>query len=166
MSNDNAPKRSKHLASNIAFVVLGLAVLGVSVVASVPSWRDTVRARFQGPYRQVLAKARGDLTGQGFIVSVVKLKTQEGILVEIYERGLDSDSENLLARLKFDERRDGHFSIRGQATNLALMDLDGDGVLEVIVPVYDENLIPRLHVFRFDPMGKVFVRMGPENVQL
>lgn len=166
MSNENAAGRSKHLVSNIAFVVLGLAVLGVSVVASVPSWRDSVRARFQGPYRQVLAKARGDLTGRGLVVSVVKLKTQDGIQVEIYERGLDTDSETLLARLKFDERRDGHFNIRGQATNLALMDLDGDGLLEVIVPVYDENLIPRLHVFRFDPHGKVFVRMGPENVQL
>lgn len=166
MSNQNAAPRPKHLFSNIAFILLGAAVLGVSIVASVPSWRDAVRARFHGPFRQVLAKARGDLTGQGLVVSVVKLKTQEGILVEVYERGLDSDTEHLLARLKFDERRDGHFNIRGQATNLALMDLDGDGILEIIVPVYDENLIPRLHVFRFDPNGKVFIRMGPENIQL
>lgn len=166
MSNKNAASRSKHLVSNIAFVVLGLAVLGVSVIASVPSWRDSVRSRFHGPYREIIAKARGDLTGEGLVVSVVKVKTQEGIQVEIYERGHDNDSETLLARLKFDERRDGHFNVRGQATNLALMDLDGDGILEVIVPVYDENLIPRLHVFRFDPIGKVFIRMGPESVQL
>lgn len=145
-----------------AFVILGTLVLAVSVVASVPSLRQRVRAVFQKPYRIVLAKARGDLTGQGFIVSVVKLKSLEGISVEVYERLGEGEEERLLARLPFEERRDGHFSIRGQATNLALVDLDGDGILELVVPVYDENLIPRLHVFRYDPVGKIFIRLGPE----
>jgi hypothetical protein len=166
MTNEKQNPRHRHLISNIAFVVLGMAVLGVSVVASVPAWRDAVRSRFSGPYREVLAKARGDLTGQGQIVSVIKLRTQEGIAIEIYELGHDNDTEKLMTRIKLDERRDGHFNIRGQATNLAMMDLDGDGLTEIIVPVYDENLIPRLHVFRFDPLGKVFIRMGPESIQL
>lgn len=159
-------KNSKynHWFSNIIFVVLGISVLVVSIVASVPQWRDAVRSRFSGPYRQVLAKARGDLTGEGMIVSVVKIKTHEGISVEIFERMNEGEGERLMTRLKFDERRDGHFNIRGQATNLAMMDLDGDGLTEIIVPVFDENLIPRLHVFRFDPLGKVFIRMGPESV--
>lgn len=161
-----AKKNPKHNAwlTNSAFAFLGLAVVIVTVVASVPKWRDSVRSWVQSPYRTILAKTRGDLTGQGFVVSVIKIKTQEGISVEIFERSEDSDQERLLSRLKFEERRDGHFSIRGQATNLAMMDVDGDGVLEIIVPVYDENLIPRLHVFKFDPMGKVFIRMGPESV--
>lgn len=150
---------------NGAFVILGFAVLLTSLTAAIPSWRAAVRGYVQTPFREVLAKTRGDLTGKGFIVSVIKLRTQEGISVEIFERVNEGEQERFLARLKFEERRDGHFSIRGQATNLALMDVDHDGLLEVIVPVYDENLIPRLHVFKFDPIGKVFIRMGPDSVQ-
>lgn len=151
---------------NMAFVVLAVLLLTASIITSVPEWRQKVRSWVQSPYRQVLAKARGDLTGQGDVVSVIKLKTQDGIAIEIFAHDLENDHEKLLSRIQFDERRDGHFNIKGQATNLAIMDIDGDGIQEIIVPVFDENLIPRLHVFKFDPLGKVFNRMGPEDVSL
>lgn len=153
---------TKKFLLNLAFVVLAVCVVTVSIVASVPHWRDAVRARFIKPYREVLAKAKGNLVGQLQPVSVIKLKTEEGIVVEVYQITDEQGSERLKTRLKVDERRDAFINLRGQATNLALLDLDGDGALEILVPVYDENLIPRLHVFKYVPTEDNFVKMGPD----
>lgn len=152
----------KSLFFNLCFILLGLMVLGVSIIASVPTMRTYVRGLVQKPYREILAKSRGDMNGEGLIVNAIKIKTQDGISVEVFERITGTDEERLLARLHLDEKRDAHFNIRGRPTNLALMDIDSDGLLELIVPVYDENLIPRLHVFRFDPIARVFIKLGPE----
>ncbi|PWU18833.1 MAG: hypothetical protein C5B49_06610 [Bdellovibrio sp.] len=155
-------KRNK-FAFRIVFFTLAALLLVLSTLASVPRWREQIRSYFIRPYRQVLAKVEGDLTGKGDIVSVVKLKTETGILVEVYEH-LPAGGERLRARLQLEERRDAHIDIRGQVTNLALADLDGDHILEILSPVYDENLVPRLHVFKYDPVEKSFVRMGADAV--
>lgn len=164
MKDQKKNRKFKAHLMNLLFLMMASLVLIVSIVTSVPEWRQKVRSWVQSPYREVLAKARADLTGQGDLVNVIKLKTQDGITVEVYAQDMESDHERFLARLRFDERRDGHFNIKGQATNLAIFDIDHDGIQEIIVPVFDENLIPRLHVFKFDPAGKVFVKMGPESV--
>ncbi len=151
--------KSKQLFVYLTFLILILLVILVSVVASVPALRDRVRFAVLKPYRQILAKATGDLTGKGEKVSVVKVKTENGILIEVY-KVIDEHNERLMAKLVIEERRDAFMSLRGNATNLALLDLDSDGILEILAPVYDENLIPRLHVFQYRPEENSFVIMG------
>lgn len=164
MSGANIKSGNQRTLSNVVIATLAIAVVIVTAVASVPSWRAKLQSWVHSPYREVLAKARGDLTGKGDVISVIKVRTEEGLRVEVYERNQDSDNEKLLASLLLEERRDAHFNIRGQATNLALVDLDGDGLLEIVAPAYDENLIPRLHVYHFDPNSRSFTLMGPDSV--
>lgn len=154
--------KSNLFFSNILLVLLGALVLAVSVIASVPALRTRVRALVNRPYRQILAKAQGDLTGQGDRVSVVKLKTENGILVEVYSIVDAEGTEKLRGKIQVDEKRDAYIQIHGQATNLALMDVDDDARPEILIPVYDENLIPRLHVFKHNPLDDQFLRLGPE----
>lgn len=118
------------------------------------------------PYRTILAKTSGDLTGRQDMVTVLKVKTHEGLALEIYKTPLGGQDEALMDRLQLDEDRDAFVNIRSKITNLALMDLDGDGNLEIMAPTYDENLVPRLHVFTYDAKQDKFIRLGPEAAAL
>lgn len=162
MMNTEAPKQ-KTFVSNMLFGLLGIAVALVTSVALFPRWRDTVRSWVQKPYREVLAKTYGDISGQGDFMTVLKIKSDEGLLIEVFEKSKDSDSEKLLARLSLDEKRDAFMSFSGDATNLGLVDFDGDGTLEIMAPAYDENFVPRLSVFKFDPQRRAFSKQGPDD---
>ena len=50
--------------------------------------------------------------------------------------------------------------IKGQATNLALKDIDGDNSMEIIVPTYDSNLVAHLNVYKYDPFSRRFIQMS------
>lgn len=154
--------KSKQLFIYLSFLILILLVILVSTVAAIPSLRDRVRSVVLKPYRQVLAKVEGDLTGKNEKVSVIKVKTETGLVVEVYKT-MEDNHERMISSQRIEERRDAFMNIRGEATNLALIDLDNDGILEILAPAYDENLVPRLHVFKYDPVGTTFVIMGPDT---
>lgn len=154
------PKQLERLAG---FAMLAL-LLVVTVAFSIPAWREAIRDRFLSDSRQVLAKVDGDLNGQGDFISVVKVKTRDDLIVEVYTLNPQKDETSLRARLILPESKDGFFQFRGRPTNLALVDMDGDNWLEIIAPTFDENLIPRLHVYHYDPHAQIFVPMGPESI--
>lgn len=160
--NGEAPKQ-KTWISTLLFSVLTIAVALVTSIAVFPRWRDQVRSLVQRPFREVLAKTSGDLTGKGDQVTVVKLKTNEGIVIEVFEFSKEENAEVVLARLRLEEKRDAFMSFSGDATNLGLVDFDSDGTLEIMAPAYDENFVPRLNVFKFDPANRSFVRQGPDS---
>jgi hypothetical protein len=146
--------------SNIAIGAMGLLLVAMTVVAAVPSWSQSVRSIFFKKYRVLLAKTTGNLDGHGLQVVVIKVKTEMGLRIEVYHASQNNDPDTPMAAFDLDEKRDSHMNFRGKTTNLALTDLDGDGWLEIIAPSYDDNLIPRLNVFKFDPETKTFAKMS------
>lgn len=162
--NTEAAKQ-KTLLSNLLFAFLGILVALATSIALFPRWREKVNLMFQRPYRQVLAKAYGDVSGQGDFVNVIKIKTEEGLFIEVFEAKKQIEGEKLIARLSLEEKRDAFMSFSGDATNLGLIDFDGDGTLEIMAPAYDENFVPRLSVFKFDPANKTFSKQGPDTSQ-
>lgn len=136
----------------------------MSALSLSEDFRASLKDRFRPDERTVLAKVEGDLTGGGHFVSVIKVKTRDSLLVEVYRIDPKTGEQQKAAGIELPERRDGHFQFRGGPTNLALVDLDGDGILEIAVPTYDDNLIPRLHVYRFDPQAEVFIRASRESL--
>ena len=61
-----------------------------------------------------------------------------------------NNTRPLLGSIKLPDQRDGYFYFQGKATNLALDDLDGDEVLEIIVPSFGEIFRARLNIFKYD----------------
>lgn len=155
--------KPKHFERNTGIAAATLLLI-VTICFSVPSIRESLRERFLSDRREILAKVDGDLNGQGDFVSVVKVKTRDDLLVEVYSVNPQRGETTQRARLILPEHKDGYFQFRGQPTNLALVDLDGDNWLEIVAPTYDENLIPRLHVYKYDPHAQVFIPMGPDAV--
>jgi hypothetical protein len=115
--NTEAAKQ-KTLLSNLLFAFLGILVALATSIALFPRWREKVNLMFQRPYRQVLAKAYGDVSGQGDFVNVIKIKTEEGLFIEVFEAKKQIEGEKLIARLSLEEKRDAFMSFSGDATNL------------------------------------------------
>jgi len=139
----------------------GLVVLAllVTTVALTPSFRQNVRDFFNPDQRTILAKISGDLTGHGFHVTVLKIQTRDTIVLEVY--GVENpETSNLLAKITLPEKRDGYFQLKGNATNLGLVDVDGDSILEIIAPTFDDQMVARLNIYKFNADTKGFDRMN------
>ncbi len=150
----------------LSFPTLCLISICLAVLTLIPASREFIRSVIISNSRQILAKADADLTGQGLHVAIVKVKTADTLSLEIFETEGASGQMKFTKRLVLPEKRDAYFNFRGNATNLVVTDVDGDGTLEIVAPTFDENLIPRLNVYKFDPERHDFYRLGPESFSL
>lgn len=148
------------LFSTLIAISLALAAVNLK-----ESWRTSLRETLLPNKREVLAKARGDLVGGGANFQRTKVKTQDNLVIEVYE--LDPVSKKTLfrARAILPERRDGLFNYRGSATNLLLMDIDNDNGLEIIAPSFDENMVPRLHIYKFNDQSGSLDALSPDSMK-
>jgi hypothetical protein len=149
-------------------LILALAALSVmiGVTAVVPSFRQSAKERLISYDRTVLAKAEGDVTGKGDNLIVVKVKTPDSLSLEIYFKTGEKDEASFQKRLILPEKRDGFFTFHGRETNLVMADIDHDGTLEILAPAFDENLIPRLNVYKYDQDSRSFQKMGADSLNL
>lgn len=146
-------------------LISALALVAMTLVTAVvvPSLRAKIKEAFTSTDRDVVAKVSGTLSAQGPHVTVLKIKNKNTLSLEIYATD-ENQALILMAKLPLFETRDGYFLLQGNATNLALTDMDKDGNPEIVAPTYDEQMVPRLNIFKFNPDTKGFDRMtAPEN---
>ena len=143
--------------------ILAVIAMILVTVAVVPGLRTSAKALFSHQDRQILAKISGDIRPQGPHITVLKIKTEEGLSLEIYSVD-KTEGMTLMAKIPLSEKRDGYFSLKGNATNLALTDVDQDGAMEIVAPTYDDQMVPRLNIFKYNAESKHFERVNaPEN---
>ncbi len=131
----------------------------------VPSLRGRVRAQLIRPSRSVLSQAEGVLIPGEPPETVVKVLNRDHISLEIYSNPKDGAEHQLIYTIDLPDSRDAYFNYSGVATNLVLGDIDNDGQLEVLAPTFDENLIPRLRVYKYDMVSKTFYRVDANSVE-
>lgn len=153
MSNDSAFKKTEI----ILMAVLAVVAMTLVTIAVVPNLRSKVKEAFSSSSREVLAKVSGKIGPNGPHLTVLKIKSGGHLSLEVYSEE-ENGSLALMTKLPLFEARDGHFLLQGNATNLALTDVDKDGNLEIVAPTYDEQMVPRLNIFRFNPESKAFDR--------
>lgn len=140
----------------LTFLLL-LAAVALAVVLT-PALRERIQATMISSEREILATAEGDLLRDGSIVKVVKIRQGEGIWVEVLK---DSGPNKLIDRILLPDKHDGLFNYQGHVTRLAIADIDGDGLMELLAPTFDQQLIPHLNVFRFNVDQKKFEPVNP-----
>jgi hypothetical protein len=150
----------------VSFPALLTIALFLAVLTSFPQFRETLRGLLVINSREILAKADADLTGQGFKVSIIKVQTSDSLALEVFQSEVDGVKLQFVRRLVLPESRDAYFNFRGNAANLVVTDVDGDGTLEIVAPTFDDNLVPRLNVYKYDPESKDFFRLGPDSYNL
>ena len=143
--------------------VLALIAMAMLTVAIVPSFRTAVKDALIPNERIILAKVSGSISPDGPRVTILKIRTKDALTLEIYSD--EPESENsLLARVPLFENRDGYFVVNGNATNLALTYVDQDGTMEIVAPTYNDQMVPRLNIFKYNRASKNFDRVNaPEG---
>lgn len=160
MTNSESKFRKKEV---ILIVTLGLVAMTLIIVAVIPSLRSRIKEALLASDREVIAKVSGSLTPQGPKVTVLKIKSGAHLSLEIYSVD-ENQNLSLMTKIPLFESRDGHFLLQGNATNLALTDVDKDGNPEIVAPTYDEQIVPRLNIFKYNPQTQGFDRMtAPED---
>ena len=137
-------------------ILVGLFAL-FFFAALLPEVRSSIRGSVLKDYRMVISTVQGDLAGNGKELTVAKVRTREAIYLEIYVPKEDG-SQKLLERIELPDKKDGFFNFNGQATNLAIDDIDGDGQKEIIVPSFDQNMVGHLNIYRFEQATGAFQR--------
>ncbi len=122
--------------------------------------RTQLRQLVQNQERQVLAIATGSVLSPELQARIVKVRSAHGIFIEIYG-STTYTGYPIMGRILLPQSRDGYFHIHGQASNLALKDLNNDQVLEIIVPSFDNQLNPYLNVYSYNPKTNQFAEYTP-----
>jgi hypothetical protein len=166
MPSQNLSETQKKRLFYVGFPTLCFLSLLLIAMTFIPATHELVRNLIISQSRQVLAKAEADLPQGGGKIAVIKVKTADTLAIEIFESDSEGKNLNFVKRMVLPEIRDAYFNFHDQATNLAIGDIDNDGHLEILAPTYDENLVPRLNVYKYDANLKNLERLGPENFNL
>lgn len=150
-------------AQKIAILFLIFLSLGMTTVTVVPSLKNRVKSLFSFDGRRILAKVIGKLGNEGPEVTVLKIEEDEQLYIEIYTEDSSSGQPSLLSKIRLDETRDAHFTYQGNATNLALGDMDGDGIIEIFVPTFDDQMVARLNIYKYNTELRAFERISSKQ---
>jgi len=143
--------------SKVLLSLFGILIMVTSLFLVLdPNLRNRVRSLFRADARKVLTTVSGDLMGNGENLTVVKVKTKEGLLLEIYRYQEERGSSQLIERIELEDRRDGYFHYNGIATNLVLDDINNNKRLDLITSSFDEDFVAHLSIFEFDPLTGAF----------
>ncbi len=159
-TNSSFSKFEKALSATLIVV----AML-VTTVAVIPNLRAKVKALFDSSDRQILAKVHGKLSGDLFDITILKISSPDGLSLEIYAQEQQDGSLKQIGQFNLNDKRDAFFSFQGNATNLALTDVDNDGTLEIVAPTYDDQMAAHLNVFKYNSTIKSFERMTNAPIQ-
>ena len=118
--------------------------------------RGWVKNKIKAPAPEVLSIVHGDLINNGSSIKVVKSQNAQGVVLEFYSE-VQNGSRYLITRVLIPNAQDGFFDHRGQAVQLAVVDLDGDGKMELVSPTFDEKMLARLNPYHYSPAQKAFV---------
>jgi hypothetical protein len=131
-----------------------LLILGLSqsLVLHEPT-RARLKKILVPEFRTIISKLEGDISGEGHQTTILKIKTQEGLLIEIYDRNKNTPPV-LMDRIALKDKRDAAFILRGEAVSLALEDVDQDHTPEIIVPTFDRDLVAHLQIIKFNEVER------------
>lgn len=146
----------------LLFSILMLSTAALLAAVLTPSVRSQIQSYFSNEGRELLATAEGDLLNDGTSAKVIKYRNREGIYVEILRIQSDGTSQTI-ERVLLPDKHDGLFNINGHVTRLAIVDIDEDGKLELLAPTFDNQLVPHLNVFRYNPAIGRFEPYQPQQ---
>jgi hypothetical protein len=146
---ENFKKMLNSLKSiSISGLILTLLFLFSVVLYFSPTLQNAPRSFFTSNSRKILSVASAEFTKQSEY-KVFKLLTEKGIVIELYGSAING-YEPLLSSFEINDPFDSFFQFKGRSSNLALQDMDGDNVFEIIAPSLDSSLIPHLNILKFN----------------
>lgn len=150
------------LSSNSKFrallIALVLCLLVLITAYFIPNWRKRLHTLVWGADRKILATLVEDLDRTGTPISIFKVKENGSLFIELYftkapeeiAETLQNRSFELLQRIELPGSLEGFFTFMGEATNLAVANLDNDPYLELIIPSYNYDFMASLDIIKYN----------------
>jgi hypothetical protein len=138
---------------------------GASVAATVlfsfavvlqPDLKTAARSVFYPEYRMVLSRVDGDLFGTGEKIKVLKIKSTDGLSIEIYRANEANTEDTLIQSIALGTNSDAYFAFNGESTNLALDDINRDSKPEILVPSVDKQLVAKMLILELDSNSQTY----------
>jgi len=153
-------------------MALGVCLLILLSAFFIPSWRGKLHSFVWGSERKILATLVEDLDRTGSSISIFKVSEKGKLFIELYSSKapeevlvtLQNRSFELLQKIELPGSVDGYVSFMGEATNLAVANLDNDPYLELIIPSYNYNLVASLDIIKFNPITKKYELMDTFDI--
>lgn len=120
----------------------------ISLIILFSPAKDHIQSWLFPNENKLLAVVYGDVAGDGTFVKVLKFKTKDGIRIEFLKQDYDG-MKTLIAQKDIHHPYNGFFEYRGNSVQLAMGDVNGDGIMEVMAPSFDKNLIAHLNVYSY-----------------
>ena len=140
----------------VLFSLITIQIVGWGVLSS--DFKTRIQQAWWKPQQnRLLSSIANDIDGQGNYIKALKFKTHKGIQLEFIQVGLDG-TKKVLPTKHIPHPYNGFFEYRGDSVHLAIGDVDGDGVMEIMAPTFDKNLTPHLNVYYYDKNINTFDR--------
>lgn len=150
-STENAALNNKSNKSLI--ILLVMIAVGAAFISSNSSVRLFFTSKEEN--RKVLSKTA--TTYDGIDYTILKIMTNHGIEVEIYEKDQATFERKLKQKFQLAGDKEAFLSTADNPVNLAVSDIDKNGIPDIIVPTVDRSGQSRLNVFKYEPDFKQFV---------
>ena len=142
----------------VLLVVLNLGALFISfsevslnrIQVKITSWWGKAQGQ------KVLSVIYGDLQNDGTQVKVAKIRTIEGIILEFYSIS-ETGVKNIISRVLLPNMQNGYYTHRGRSIQLAIVDVDGDGKMELLSPTFDKYMVARLNPYHYSEKQGGFI---------
>ena len=131
---------------NYLYIFFALAAAAVAILSSNSKIRSALSTH-QVQTRQILAKVFAEFTEKKFVI--LKIKTESGIDIEIFEKDTDNN-QHLKQKFSLTDDSEAFLMINNNSVNLGLNDVDHDGVLDIVAPTVDRAGNSRLNVFKYN----------------
>ena len=153
MTTEDIPTNRKTRNLIVALILVAVAV---AFASSVPAVQNAAKALFSGRDRQILAKVSGYYGQDQIEYLILKLKDANGLQIEVYEKSPQANQQVFKQKFELTQDTDAYLTLDKNTTNLALTDVDKDGVLDIVAPSVDRNGNLRLNTFRYNSDLNIF----------
>ena len=130
----------------VLFILAFLQVISWNLLFSYK--REQIHSYWNPNQDRLLSTVVGDISGEGDYFKILKFKTKEGVRVEFLKYRSGGVKE-LVREANLPGPYNGFFEYRGHSVQLAMGDVDGDGLMEVMAPTFDQSLKARLNVYYY-----------------
>lgn len=138
------------MRSPLLIAFLFLMALSMAVVLAVPNFKRKFKEYFVSEHRTILGKVVGTLAPGADNYVILKIKQKENIYVEVYKEDPKTETLEFQQKIDLGQKREGHFTFKGEATNLVFTNVDDDEKLEILVPVFDAEMTARLYTIKYN----------------
>lgn len=144
------------LRKNIDLILWGALFVSALVVALTPAYREQLQKLFSSEKKIVLSTVSGRVMEGGPNFVVTKVRYRSKLWAEVYKMDPQTGATQFWQSLPLESDQDAYLGFNVKSSNLALLDIDHDNILEIVAPTFDDQQNPKLNVFKYDPRSGLF----------